>query len=101
MPLPRILEAAWEDIAQIAEAHLVRAGSSSATRTTDKILDAIALLESMPYLGPLHQDDRLAAMGYRKLIVMSYVVVYRLVEETPTVYRVFYGGSNYAPQIKA
>lgn len=95
MPQVRILQAAWEDISNIADYHLREVGPNSAERITNKLLDAIALLSSNAYLGPLHNDSVLQQRGFRKLVAGKYVCVYRVDEGVPTVYRVFWGGSDY------
>lgn len=99
MPKPKILAPAWEDISSIARYHLQKSGRHSAKAVTDALLDAIDLLENMPELGPLHHDAVLAAQGYRKLIVKRYVCVYRVIEGTATVYRVFHESSSYESQM--
>ena len=95
MPAPRILASALEDISAIADYHLRQVGPSSAEAVTDKLLDSIALLGATPYLGPLHHDRVLQSMGYRKLVCGRYVCVYRLVDDVPTVYRVFHESRDY------
>lgn len=93
---PRILQSAWDDLAEIAD-YLVRAsGERAAEETTDAILDTIELLGATPFLGPLHHDRVLQQLGYRKLVCGKYLCVYRIVDDTPVVYRVFHGRQNYA-----
>lgn len=97
---PRILQSAWEDLADIAD-YLVRvSGERVAEETTDEILDTIELLASTPLLGPLHHDPVLQQLGYRKLICGRYLCVYRVIDDTPVVYRVFYGRQDYAWRLK-
>lgn len=93
---PRILQSAWDDLAEIAD-YLVRAsGERAAEETTDAILDTIELLGATPFLGPLHHDRVLQQLGYRKLPCGKYLCVYRIVDDIPVVYRVFHGRQNYA-----
>ena len=93
---PRILQSAWDDLAEIAD-YLVRvSGEQTAEETTDAILDTIELLGAIPFLGPLHHDRVLQRLGYRKLVCGKYVCVYRIVDDIPVVYRVFHGRQNYA-----
>lgn len=92
---PRILQSAWNDLAEIAD-YLVRvSGVRAAEETTDAILDAIELLGATPFLGPLHHDRVLQRLGYRKLVCGKYVCAYRIVDDIPVAYRVFYGRQNY------
>ena len=92
---PRILQSAWNDLAEIAD-YLVRvSGVRAAEETTDAILDAIELLGATPFLGPLHHDRVLQRLGYRKLVCGKYVCAYRIVDDIPVAYRVFHGRQNY------
>lgn len=45
----------------------------------------------------LDYDVRLKAMGYRRITVKNYVIIYKIVESIKTVYimRCFYGGRDY------
>jgi plasmid stabilization system protein ParE len=47
--------------------------------------DAIAGLEHMPKSHPPVLDDRLQALGYRKLIVKNYIVFFTIDEANKTV----------------
>lgn len=96
MPQVRILQSAWEDSADIADYHLHEVGPISAERITDKLLDGIDLLAANPYLGPLHQDAKLQARNFRKLICGGYVCVYRIDDGVPTIYRIFHGATDYS-----
>ena len=99
MPKPVILATAWEDIEHIADRHMRSSGAASAEHVTDALLDANELLESMPYLGPVHSDSLLRRLGFRKLPVKPYVIVYRIIDDVPTVYDVFYQGQDYAARL--
>lgn len=90
MPAPRLLSSAWEDLSDIADYQISYAGPDAAEAVTDGVLDTIALLETMPLLGPLHHDPVLQVQGYRKLLCGQYVCVYRVLDGVPTVYRIFY-----------
>lgn len=61
----------------------------AAPMTADKILDelnkAMTGLANMPQKCPLLHDERLASMGYRKLIVKSYVIFFTANGKTKTV----------------
>lgn len=93
---PRILQSAWNDLAEIADYLMRASGERIAEETTDAILDTIELLGATPFLGPLHHDRVLQQLGYRKLVCGKYVCVYRIVDDIPVVYRVFHGRQNYA-----
>lgn len=96
---PRIQLSAYEDIAQIRSRLVRAAGTTSADKTVDRILDGIDLLGQSPYLGPLHHDPVLARLGYRKLVLGHYVAVYRVEDGRAIVLRVFHGASDYAGRV--
>lgn len=98
--VPLIQLSAYEDIAEISARIERYAGRSASQKTIDKILTSIDLLATTPYLGPLHHDDVLARLGYRKLVVGKYVVVYRVDDERATVLRVFNGKSDYTVRLE-
>ena len=54
-------------------------------------------LEKMPEMYERCRDIRLKAMGYRRITVKNYVIIYRVMESIKTVYimRCFYGGRDY------
>ena len=54
-------------------------------------------LKSFPFLYEQCQDVRLKLMGYRKVTVGNYILVYRPDEQTQTVYilRLFHGSRDY------
>lgn len=95
MPKPMILAAAFDDILRIADYRIKAVGLRSAHEITDKLLATIDLLGTMPLMGPLHHDPVLQSMGFRKLICGSYVCIYRMVDDIPTVYRVFHESKDY------
>ena len=50
-----------------------------------------------PRLFSLCSDDRLERMGYRKIVIKNYLILFRIDDENKMVYivRVIYGGRNY------
>ena len=53
----------------------------TALQMIDTIEEAIKGLSKMPQRYPLVNDDRLASMGHRKLMVKNYIVFYSIDEE--------------------
>ena len=52
-------------------------------------------------LGPIHPDPELAALSYRKLVLTkTYAAVYRLIDDTVTIYRVVNGKTDYPKLLK-
>ncbi|MDO4437316.1 MAG: type II toxin-antitoxin system RelE/ParE family toxin [Coriobacteriaceae bacterium] len=95
MPKPEILPAAFDDILSIADHRIKTVGPQSARAITDKLLTSISLLETTPLMGPLHQDPVLHDLGFRKLVSGSYICIYRVLDDVPTIYRVFHESRDY------
>ena len=95
-----ILPVAWQDLNAIADYHLRMAGTASAEKITDRILDTLEKLEEFPLMGPLHSDEFLARMEYRKVLCGDYVCVYKLIDETVFIYRIVHGATDYPKQFK-
>ena len=51
-----------------------------------------------PHIYVLCNDARLVGMGYRKIVIKNYLILYRIDEENKTVYiiRIVYGGLDYS-----
>ena len=65
----------------------------TALKMMETIENAIAELSRMPQSYPPVTDDRLASMGYRKLVVKSYIVFFTINEKEKVVdvERILYG----------
>lgn len=59
---------------------------SAALRMLETIDKSIESLSVMPHRYPLVDDERLAALGYRKLPVKNYLVFFTIGEDANTVY---------------
>ena len=57
----------------------------TALKMLDMIDEALNGLEDMPQRCPLARDERLAAMGYRKLIIKSYIAFFTIDENRKVV----------------
>ena len=90
-----ILTPALKDIEKIADYYLLTVSPQSAEKITDKLLDAINMLEEHPLAGAEHSDHVLQEQGYRKLICSGYVCVYRIIDNIVYIYRVVHGSMDY------
>ena len=90
-----ILTPAAKDIERIAEYHLRMVGPESAEEITDKLLDAIQILEDHPFTGMEHPDDILRKQNYRKIICGDYICVYKVIGNRVYIYRVVHGSLDY------
>ena len=57
----------------------------TALKMMDLIVAAINSLENMPRRCPLVSDERLAGMGYRKLIIKNHIVFFTIDESSKVV----------------
>jgi len=103
MPKCRVelLDAAWRDIDKITDFHLEKVGADSARHIADTILASVEKLAEFPLMGPIHPDQELAALGYRKLVLTkTYVAVYRVIGGTIYIYRIVNGTTDYPKLLK-
>jgi len=94
-----ILQIAREDIAEIF-LYIAADSSKSAVAMTDKITDKIDLLAELPFIGKIVPDNELAKQEYRKLIIDSYIVFYKVIDDEVVVYRVLHGMRDYPDLLK-
>ena len=81
-----ITEPAENDLRDIARYIAAQLNApTNALNTVQAIKDAIAGLKTTALVYPLVRDDRLAAMGYRPLIVKNYIAFYIVDEKGKTV----------------
>lgn len=90
------LTPAAEDIEEIVKYHLNEAGVESAQKIYNRIKTEINKLPDFPLLGQIHPDPLLASQNYRKLVITStYVVVYKVIDNTVYIYRIVNGKTDY------
>lgn len=77
------------------------ANPSAAGHFLDEVEKCYTVLKSEPFMYEKSRDERLAAEGYRKAIIGSYVMLYKVNEESKIVivYRFFYGPRDYTKLI--
>ena len=75
----------------------VLANPQAAASLANKIAACYDDLSRTPYMYGQCQNLRLQALGYRRVSIRNYIMVYRIDEERKTVYvlRFFYGPSDY------
>lgn len=95
------LPPAETDVLEIVEFHAGQVGPASAREIYHSIREQIVRIQDFPLLGPIHPDPELAALGYRKLVLTkTYVAVYRVIDDTVTIYRVVNGRTGYPKLLK-
>ncbi|MDD2555686.1 MAG: type II toxin-antitoxin system RelE/ParE family toxin [Syntrophaceticus sp.] len=76
-------ESDLRDIVRYISAHL--SAPITATKMMDAIEKAIVGLADMPQKCPPVTDERLASMGYRKLVVKNYITFFTIDEKSKVV----------------
>ena len=92
----RLLRAAEEDLRGIIT-YIALDNPSAAAALADKIENRLSRLSSYPLLGKIPDEDELADMGYRFLVVQNYLIFYTIEERVIWVHRIIHGARNYAP----
>jgi len=81
------------------------AGELKSPQATAHFLDDVEAsyrrIVDKPHIYSLCNDSRLLRMGYRKIVIKNYLILYRIDEDSTTVYvvRVVYGGRNYVEML--
>ena len=73
------------------------ANPSAAANLLDQVQAVYGQLKDFPMLHECCHDLRLRALGYRKVVIGNFLLIYHPVEAENRVYllRFFYGGSDY------
>ena len=74
----------------------------AARNTTDRIMETVRTLESMPERNPLYRDEPWHSQGVRFVPVRNYLVFYTVNTETDTisVARIMYGARDISLQLE-
>lgn len=92
----KVLPIAQEDMKSIV-AYIRLDDPDAALRMVEKIKATIGRLADHPLSGPIPLDKKVAAQGYRMLVVDPYLVFYLYIAEEGVVeiHRVLHGRQNY------
>jgi len=90
----RFLQEAMDDFEEIV-LHIAQDSPQNALRMHDIIIEKANDLTIFPKRGRLVPDKKMAAAGYRMLLIKPYIAFYRVVERNVFIYRVLHGAMNY------
>ena len=68
---------------------------SAAGAVADKIESSLSNLSAYPFLGKIPNEEELANMGYRFLVVQNYLIFYTIEGHTIWVHRIIHGARDY------
>ncbi|HBT96324.1 MAG TPA: type II toxin-antitoxin system RelE/ParE family toxin [Desulfobulbaceae bacterium] len=73
------------------------ANREAAASFLDEVEERYNRVINNPHIYALCNDARLERMGYRKIVIKNYLILYRIDVENKTVYivRIVYGGRDY------
>jgi plasmid stabilization system protein ParE len=94
-----ITKEAEADIDGIVQYIAVELNNTEAAKSfLDDIENAYRNVTGQPDMYGLCNDGKLRNMGYRKIAIKNYIIVYRVSEdkEFAVILRVFYGGMDYS-----
>jgi plasmid stabilization system protein ParE len=94
----KVTELAYNDLDGIVAYIAVQLSNpKAAAQLLDDIEKCYHLLRTNPEMYEACRDDRLLQQGYRKALVSNYLLIYKIEEQSGTVYilRVFYGARDY------
>ncbi len=89
-----LLRAAEEDLSEIYE-YLAAESFRAADAVLARIEKNLQLLTRQPQLGRIPNDDELALIGYRYIVIGDYLAFYTLEEGTILVHRIIHGARDY------
>ena len=89
-----LLPQAEEDLQEIID-FIAEERPGVANKMLDKFLQSFSQLTLNPETGRKARDKRLYLLGYRYLVVSTYLVFYRIQLKRVFVYRILHGARNY------
>jgi plasmid stabilization system protein ParE len=95
-----ILMVAQRELEEIALVHQTLVGAQSARKITNRIYDALELLQANPDMGVSCADKPIKLQGYRMLICGKYLCIYRFIKDTVYVYHIADSRADY-PRLMA
>jgi toxin ParE1/3/4 len=89
----RFLKIAEEDFTEIIE-FIATDNPTAADKVATKIESNLELLSENPLLGRIPRDKEIRSLGYRFLIVQSYIIFCTIEYKTVYVHRILRGSRN-------
>jgi toxin ParE1/3/4 len=89
----RLLAIAEQDLQEIVS-YVAGENVTASLALADRIEKDLLRLASHPYLGRILDDDKLAGLGYRFLVVENYLIFYTASEKTILVHRIIHGARD-------
>ncbi|MCM1054778.1 MAG: type II toxin-antitoxin system RelE/ParE family toxin [Bacteroides sp.] len=96
------LSGVTNDMAEIVSAFMMLKNKKGAIRIKNNLLKAADRIRTIPYSGIVAPDEKMAAMGFRMMIVEDHMMFYRVFEDEKNVlvYRILNGKRDYPSIVK-
>jgi toxin ParE1/3/4 len=92
----RFLRIAEEDFTEIIS-YIAVENPVAANSLATKIEKNLELLSTNPLLGRIPRDEEIKKLGYRYLIVKTYIIFYTIENKTILIHRILHGARNFKP----
>ena len=89
----RLLSIAEQDLQDIV-AFIAADNVPAAVTLAERIESDLGRLARLPFLGRVPNDERLAAMAYRVLVIENYLIFYKITGKTVLVHRILHGARD-------
>ena len=90
----RFLEVAVGDLEEIVM-YIAKDSKEDATKLYNLIIEKAKRLATFPNLGRQVPDKKICKIGFRMVIISSYIMFYRVIDEDVVIYRILHGRRNY------
>ncbi len=90
----RLLQIAEDDLADIVS-FIAIDDSVAAEALINRIEQNLAHLEAHPFPGRIPNDEELADLGYRYLVVANYLMFYTIHSRNILIHRIIHGARDY------
>ncbi len=88
------MKAAEEDFTEIIT-YIALDHPSADEAIAEKIEKSLSNLSTYPLIGKTPNEEELATMGYRFLVVQNYLIFYTIEDHTIWVHRIIHGARDY------
>ena len=95
----RLLSLAEKDLEELLT-YVAAENVTAALTHADRIEKELLTLGAHPWLGKIPNDESLATMGYRVLVVENYLIFYKVKGKTVWVYRIIHGARDLPSLLK-
>lgn len=90
----RLLKIAEDDLYDIVS-YIAVENKTASELIAARIEKALTQLAVIPYLGRIPNEEELAQLGYRFIVIQNYLIFYTVKKHTVLVHRIIHGARDY------